>query len=142
MRAQAALIVFLLCIARFLVSCVPLRMWQSTLGVVAPCSPQKPEPIGETIVAEKVAVALCLAVNVEQVAARLPFETKCLHRAMTLAWLLWSRGISYSLKIAVRPPQVRGESYYLHAWIEAGGMIVLGDLPGPWAVTLVLAGWA
>ena len=134
-RVQAALIVVLFCIARFLVSCVPLRMWSATLGVVAKCPPEQTIPSDETFSATH-----RLAVNVERVAARLPFETRCLHRAMTLAWMLWSNGISYNLKIAVRPSKARTGRDDLHAWVEAGGKIVLGDLPGPWAVIVVLAG--
>ena len=112
-------------------------MWQATLGVVALRLPQQGLPAGETV-----ATARRIAVHVERVATRLPFATKCLHRAMALAWMLRSRGINFKLKIAVRPPEARTGTHDLHAWVEAGGMIVLGDLPEPWAVLLVLVGRA
>ena len=57
---------------------------------------------------------------------------------MALAWMLKARGLDFNLKIAVRPAEVRTGEHDLHAWVEVGGVIVLGDLPEPWAILLVL----
>ena len=121
----------LLCLARLLVAFVPLRMWRHTLGqdCADPCIPPDPEAAGP---------ARCLAGHVERAAARLPFETKCLPRAMALAWLLRIRGVHYSFKLAVRPMQARSGKDDLHAWLEAGGTAILGGVAGPWIVVLTL----
>jgi len=110
----------LLCRARLLVAMVPLARWRGTLGLAGEA---RDDDGGE---------ARRLAIHVERAAARLPFHTKCLVRAMALSWLLRPRAIPHALVIAVRPQAARGGDDDLHAWIEHGGRIVLGDLPGPW----------
>ena len=77
-----------------------------------------------------------LAGHVERAAQRLPFETKCLPRAMALSWLLRRRRLGHCVVIAVRPPELRDGDHGLHAWVEVDGETVIGDLPGPWLETL------
>lgn len=103
---------------QMLIQLVPLRKWHKGLGLAAGRS--GPE-------------AHSLARHVERAATRLPFQTRCLCRAVALSLMLRRRGIAHSLIIASRPLGRReGEEDALHAWVESGGKIVLGELAGPW----------
>ena len=121
----------LLCLARLLVAHVPLRMWRQSLGQDCPKQSAPPDPKG-------IEPAKRLAGHVERAASRLPFETKCLPRAMALAWMLRIRGFSYAFKLASRPLLTRSGRDDLHAWVEAGGIAILGRIPGPWIIVLSL----
>jgi len=122
----------LLCRARLLVAMVPLARWRGSLGLAgAP---------GQATDADADREARRFAVHVERAAARLPFETKCLVRAMALSWLLRARAIPHALVIAARPQAARSGDDSLHAWVEQGGRIVLGELPGPWLEVARLGG--
>jgi len=114
----------LLCCARLLVACVPLRLWRQSLGY----SP------GHRSSAE----ARRLARQVERAATWLPLESKCLARAMALSWRLRRRRIRHAVVFAVRPQPMRDAPDALHAWVEIGAETILGDLPGPWVETLRL----
>lgn len=113
----------LLAAARLLVALVPFHLWRTSLGGRAPGT-GKGNP----------AHAIRLAHHVERAGQRLPFATKCLPRAMALSWMLRRRGIAHVISFAIRPPQDRGGADGLHAWVAVSGTIILGDLPGPWAV--------
>lgn len=107
---------------------VPFKRWRRTLGnAVVPkaCETSHRE-------ADGLALARHLAEHVDRAAWRLPFEYKCLPRAMALSWLLQRSCLEHSLVIAIRPPDRRDGEDSLHAWVEVGGTIVLGELPGPW----------
>ena len=78
------------------------------------------------------AAARRLAAQIERAAWRLPLTIKCLPQSMALSWLLRRAGLAHSVVIAVRPPGHRDGRDDLHAWVEVGPQIVLGDLPGPW----------
>ena len=121
----------LLCLARLFVAFVPLRMWRHTIGHVCSARSIQPNPAA-TKPAQRVAA------HVEQAASRLPFDTKCLPRAMTLAWLLQMQGVPYTIKLAARPVQMRNGKDDLHAWVEVGGTAILGWVDGPWIVVLTL----
>jgi Transglutaminase-like superfamily len=111
-----------LTLARFLVSAVPLRRWRRLLGPL--CEPSKsialPDP-----------VALVLARAVNRGAARLPFETKCLPRAMALHAMLRRRRLPSVLVIGVLDPSQRGTIEDLHAWVESGDAVIIGALEEP-----------
>jgi hypothetical protein len=109
----------LLCWARFLVEWVPLPRWRSTLGLAE----ETGRPPDE---------AWRLAGEVERAAARLPFATRCLPRAMALSWGLRKAAIGHALVIAARPATLRDDADALHAWVEIDGTRLIGDLPGPW----------
>lgn len=111
--------------ARILVLAVPFRRWRGNLGLAASG--------GLPAVDDAAAVSASrLAAQVDRAAGRLPFECKCLPRAMALSWMLRRNGIIHQVVIAIRPPQQRKAGDSLHAWVEVDGKIVLGDLPGPW----------
>ena len=116
--------------ARILIATAPFERWRTRLGFVAKTT----KPGQDAAAAE----ARRLASQVERAAARLPFGTKCLPRAMALSWLLRRKGIGHILVFAVRPPELRDSPDALHAWVEVAGTKVIGDLPGPWLETLRL----
>jgi hypothetical protein len=117
----------LLCLARILVAFVPLRQWRGSLGFGA-VSGDDVSPGDLLGQAER------LARRVERAAWRLPIEAKCLPQAMALSWMLRRERTPHRVVIAVRPPELRNSADGLHAWVEFGGTIILGDLPGPWHV--------
>jgi hypothetical protein len=117
----------LLCRAQLLVDWVPLESWRGSLGL----------PAGTD---DRTDNARRLAADVEWGAKRLPFEVKCLPRAMALSWQLRRYNIGHAIVIAVRPPELRNATEGLHAWVEVGGTKLIGDLPGPWFETLRLGG--
>lgn len=105
---------------------VPLARWRRFLGLSAGASRKDVE------------IARAAAADVEWGAKRLPFETKCLPRAMAVSWLLRRKRIGHAVVVAVRPPEMRGSDDALHAWVEVAGETLVGDLPGPWIETLRL----
>ena len=117
----------LLCWARLLVGRVRFARWSGSLGLAG----AKAKP------ADLVA-ARSSADYVAWAARQLPFETKCLPRAMALSWILRRDSIPHAVVFAVRPMQGRGSVDDLHAWVEVGRETVLGELPGPWIKTLRL----
>ena len=113
-----------LCHARLLIALIPFRRWQGRLGFAGVDSGLKD--------------ARRLAGMVNRAGERLPFETKCLPRAMALSWILRRHAIGHAVVIAVRPADRREEEDALHAWVEVANERILGDLPGPWIETLRL----
>lgn len=111
----------LLCLAWLVVALIPLRWWRRSL-----------EPARNNGHRSDPAEARRLAAQIERAAWRLPFAVRCLPQAIALSWQLRRRAIDHRLVLAVRPPGQRGGDDALHAWVEAGDRIVLGDLPGPW----------
>lgn len=124
-----------LCAAWMLVRFVPLARWRGQLGRTVPPGAADTAPGADP---ETSAEARRLALHVERAAARLPFETKCLPRAIALTRMLRARGLPYCLRIAARPPNERDGTDDLHAWVEVSGVKVIGDLPGNWVVLLNL----
>lgn len=112
-----------LCLARLVVAWLPFGIWRGWLGLSGAALPDAANE------------AQRLAHHVDRAASRLPFPTLCLPRAIALSRLLLRRGIPHQLVIAARPASQRGGGDDLHAWIEAGGRIVLGELPGRWLET-------
>ena len=120
-----------LCRARLLVSWVPFRLWREWLG--------PSDSLHGEIGARSASDARRFAANVDRAAERLPFQTKCLPRAMALSWMLRRERIHHAVVIAVRPAGLRDAADGLHAWIEVDGDKIIGALPGPWVETLRLA---
>lgn len=146
LRGRTLLAMVLLCAACLLIRLLPLRYWRATLGRIAvdDNGSGAGARAGSAWTASAVGPARRLAVHVERGAARLPFVTNCLPRAMALCWLLRFAGIAYVLKIAARPAAARQTRLVaedtLHAWVESQCMTVIGALPGPWLVVLILRG--
>lgn len=128
-----------LCAARLLVRLVPLRLWRGRLGQLAPAATGTADPATlQPAASADVAQARRLALHVERAAARLPFQTKCLPRAIALTRMLQARRQPYALRIATLSAHERGGSNDLHAWVEVNGVKVIGDLPGNWIVIVNL----
>lgn len=114
----------LLCAARLLVACAPLRWWRARLG------------LGGALVANADRrEARLLARHVERAADHLPFAFSCLPRAIALSRMLRRARLPHALVIGVRPISERRGADDLHAWVEMAGERLIGDLPGPWIVT-------
>lgn len=111
----------LLCLARAAVALVPLSRWGPRLGLAA-----------IDLKAVDARQVRQMAAHVERAAWRLPIKTKCLPRAMALSWMLRRRALAHQVVLAARPASARGGDDSLHAWVESGGQMVLGELPGPW----------
>jgi hypothetical protein len=122
LRAMGALT-----IARLTVRFLRFDRWSHTLGKRRLGNARIPEAQG-------------IARQVEWAASRLPFELKCLPRAMALSWMLRAKGIGHLVVFAVRPAELRDSGDALHAWVEIDGTKVIGDLAGPWFETLRLGG--
>lgn len=117
-----------LCVARLVIATTSFKRWRHTLGGSGTKRTLEPAAIE----------AARLANHINWAAKLLPFETKCLSRAMALSWLLRLRETDHCVVFAARPAEFRGANDQLHAWVEVDDKIILGDLPGPWFITLRL----
>lgn len=120
LRARTLAAMALLVAAQIMVRIVPLARWRGWLGLAGAAAPHRQSE------------ARKLAIHVERAAARLPWGALCLPRAIALSALLKNRNIPHQVVIAIRPAGQRGEADALHAWIDCGGIVVLGALEGPW----------
>ena len=111
--------------AQLVVAVLPFRVWRSWLGGRDDVQNQVDLP-----------AARYLAAQIERAASRLPITVKCLPQAMALSWLLRPAGLAHSIVFAVRPAGHRDGRDDLHAWVEVGTDLLLGDLPGPWLLML------
>jgi hypothetical protein len=71
---------------------------------------------------EELVAAWRLARATRRVLTRLPADSRCLFRSLTLMCMLERRGISQVVVIAVRP-----RPFAAHAWVEVEGTAVLPD---------------
>ena len=129
-RFKTATGMLALSIARLAVAFVAFERWRGTLGSTAGARGSMPTSKAAAEDARRVARI------VERAAQRLPFDTKCLPRAMALSWLLRRKAIGDSVVFAVRPTDLRNSTDVLHAWVEIDGSKIIGDLPGSWRETL------
>ncbi len=108
--------------ARLLIAVLPFRYWRSWLGVIGPADQNGSGADTET---------LLLARAVQRGAARLPFATKCLPRAVALHTMLRRRNLPSQLVLGVLDASLRGSLDDLHAWVESRGEVVIGALDQP-----------
>ena len=129
-RGRVAEAMIRLVVARLLVTSIPLHRWRGLLG---PLSPQSSARDGSSGGAD--GAARLLARAVVRGAARLPFETKCLPRAIALHTLLRRTGHTSQLVIGVLDSRSRtckqGSLEDLHAWVESHGEVIIGALDEP-----------
>jgi hypothetical protein len=125
-RWRTATAIVALTWAQFVIATLPFDRWRNRLGLA-----------GETAAVDQ-PLAKRLAAHVDWAARLLPFDTKCLPRAMALSWILRRERLAHAVVFAARPAGLRGSEEDLHAWVEVAGETVLGDLPGPWVETLRL----
>jgi hypothetical protein len=74
------------------------------------------EPVSEYVAAWRLSRA------VRKVLTRLPGDSRCLFKSLTLMCMLERRGIHQMVVIAVRP-----QPFAAHAWVEVDGHAVLPD---------------
>lgn len=122
-RAVTAEAAALLALARLLIACVRFGRWSRRLG--EPVRARLPQSDDEIAWAGRY-----LGKAVDRAAAHLPFETKCLPRAMATHWMLARRRADSLLVFAVRKGSERGGLDDLHAWVEAGGAMAIGAVDG------------
>lgn len=120
-RRRTAWAMALLCAARLLVALIPFRIWRGAVGGRQTCT----GPADLRAVRQ-------LAAHIARATWRMPLAIKCLPQAIALSWQLRRLGLCHQVVFAVRPAGRRDEADALHAWVECGGTIVLGALPGPW----------
>ena len=119
-RARVAEAMVLLVIALLLVRLAPMRWWRRSLGRMAPSAASG----SSTIAHRRIARAVVRATG------WLPGEYVCLPRAMTVQWMLRRRGLPSALVFGVeRGGLASGDLHALHAWVEAGDDILIGEDP-------------
>jgi hypothetical protein len=64
---------------------------------------------------------------VESTARLVPWQPNCLHRSMTLWWVLRRRGVESAIRFGVQPRSPSGRPAF-HAWIECDGVVLNDDL--------------
>lgn len=112
-----------LALAVALVRFVPMRVWRRHLGSLAdplavPTLP--PDDVQRRIASWRV-------LHVIRGASHFPFIVKCLPQAMVLQWQLRRAGIASTLVIAMlRSGRSAAQDPY-HAWVELGGIMILGN---------------
>jgi len=127
-RARVAEAALLLALARVLIGQVRLKHWRGTLGRVAPGSvtPSLTEAAPGSPQAQ---VQRRVVRAVLRGAERLPGDTVCLPRAMAVQWMLKRRGLPSALVFGVLPDHASGDMHALHAWVESGSRVLIGDDP-------------
>lgn len=119
-RARVAEAMVFLLLAILLIRLAPLRMWRNSLGRIAP----SPADLTVTVAHRRIARAVVRAT------AWLPGEYVCLPRAMATQWMLRRRSLSSALVFGVEQGGLAsGDIHALHAWVEAGQTVLIGDDP-------------
>lgn len=100
-----------LALARLIVGRVPMRYWRLDAGADGAASASSSAPT--------------VGWAVRRVARRLPFETKCLPRALAAHWMLRRRGGASRVVFGVRRAAPERHPEY-HAWLVIDGETVIG----------------
>lgn len=124
-RLRVAEATALLIIARLLVWLVPIRYWRRSLGRVVTGS------IDQAVAGKRPPLDLRrLSRAVTRATQHLPGISKCLPQAMAMQWMLKRRGIGSALVFGILPANQRDHADALHAWVEIGDTVVIGERPG------------
>jgi hypothetical protein len=115
-RARVGEAMIFLLIVKYLIRAVQMRRWRATLGRV-----------GELGTAEGHPAYRAISYAVTAGARRLPGEYVCLPRAMAVQWMLRRRGVASAIVIGVSAQPQGDRLHALHAWVEGGGNIIIGD---------------
>jgi hypothetical protein len=112
--------VVLLLMAVLLIRLAPLRSWRNSLGRIAPAPPDH----AVTTAHRRIARAVVRATE------WLPGEYVCLPRAMAVQWMLRRRGLPSALVFGVvQGGLASGDIHALHAWVETGTTVLIGNDP-------------
>lgn len=120
-----------LTLALLLVRAAPWRWWRWSLGPAVPtaAAPTAVTPASAPGSAPLDPASRDVRLAIERACRRLPMELVCLPRAIAMQWMLRRRGASSTLVIGVAPGAGEARRFEMHAWIERGGRIVLGEDP-------------
>jgi len=120
-RVLTAISLVALTAAHLLVRFVRLSAWRDTLGSrrVHDRTPLT-SPSDDDLRS-----ALRIGDHIDRATWRLPFETRCLPRAVAAQWLLGTRAITSTLVLATHKTDRAGEHAF-HAWVEIGETFVIG----------------
>jgi len=119
-RLRTAQALGALTLAQIVVEFLPFERWRKRIGGMKEAT------------ASNLDSSRRIAAHVDWAARLLPFDTKCLPRAMALSWLLRRKRLGHIVVIAVRPEELRPSRDALHAWVQVGEVKIMGDLAGPW----------
>ncbi|MFM6932094.1 MAG: lasso peptide biosynthesis B2 protein [Novosphingobium sp.] len=122
-RFRTAVAMIQLLLAMALVHFVPMRIWRGYLGTLIDAPIASTQPADPAIL--KIASGHTL--HVIRAASHFPFTVKCLPQAMVLQWQLRRRGIGSQLVIAMLKAGRSAALDPYHAWVELGGIMVLGN---------------
>ncbi|MDR7100880.1 lasso peptide biosynthesis B2 protein [Croceicoccus sp. BE223] len=125
-----------LALARLLIRFVPFARWSRWLGESGPVptSPASENAADPGTASLPATVRACVAA-VRRASWRLP-ASLCLPQAMALQWMLARRGADSAVIIGFLPLGARNSPDALHAWVELGGVTILGDSGGAHASLL------
>jgi len=109
----------LLVVARLLIMLIPIRYWRASLGQPT-ASRSSFSMVGDPAVRSVIRA-------VKRAAGSLPLSLACLPRAMAVQWMLARRCIPSVFIIGVAEATDAKQAPPLHAWVEAGGRVVIGE---------------
>lgn len=109
--------------ARLLVAIVPMRYWRASLGTIR--DEQGAGTPGPATWTEVPAELRRIVKAVERASLRLPITLRCLPRAMVVQWMGRRRNMDCTLRIGIE----KGAEEELHAWVDCGQVILIGNLP-------------
>jgi Transglutaminase-like superfamily len=109
----------LLVLAKFLIHHVRFGWWRASLGAVGKVAQQ---PTSPAIISHVVGAVF-------RATQRLSGDYVCLPRAMAVQWMLARRGTPSTLVFGIARDMGQGQLHDLHAWVEVGGVIVIGAMP-------------
>jgi hypothetical protein len=101
---------------RLCILIVPMKKIETMLG-------ERGEESQEEETIEHLRIAKSVAIHVNHVASRTPWESKCLVRAMTARKILDKKGIASTLYLGVGKKE---DKMIAHAWLRCGQMYVTG----------------
>ena len=107
----------MLVVALLLVRLVPLRLWRNSLGRMAPGDAGQVATVSHRRIARAV----------KRATDWLPGDFVCLPRAMAVQWMLRRRGLPSALVFGVMQGSRQGDIHALHAWVEAGSAVLIGE---------------
>jgi hypothetical protein len=122
-RAILAQALFLLPINALALRWVSLKRWRAVLVACSPLRDNALEsPSHASILAQASLVQARLTNRTVDRAVRYGlFNANCLHRSLTLWWLLRRHGISSELKVGAR---IHDKQCQAHAWVEYSGEVL------------------
>ena len=118
LRAMAYLV-----LARAIVRFLPLQLYRQSLGLLSEGRQASAVSTRDPVPTE---MQKRLARRVARASTRLPGESRCFPQAIALHWMLRRIGEEGELVVTIHRTQ-RLEKHSYHAWLEAGGVMLLGD---------------